>query len=345
MKIFKLILMMIFVFFFIIADINAKVAASDSSSPTIGEGTTIYRERIIDNDKKETMTFEDQKLIKMTIALFEIKPSDTINTKRSEIRIEEGQKCSLQFVTGLHKERHHLDYDAGSKAEMLNIYLTPSIVEGKGVEVLIETSYLMALESGKGSAVFKKNSIKTDIVRNYEEIVVELFNNKEKNKKIVLSITPYIEIIPGPEKYPGLVKFKLVTPILIMNEELLYRNTKTPDFISATESGKDNGVNCYINYFVRKNDIGDFLLSVKPFKGAKKIGIIDNKVLKFKYRNDMFELISLEQILPLEGKWIVYGKHVPVRKIKGSKFERHPFFKGKGGVLVICSKDTESLLW
>ena len=308
--------------------------------------SSMYHERIIEGNKKKALFFEDQQIIKMNIALYEIKPSETINTKKSEIRIEEGQKCTMQFVSGLNRKRSRIDFDKVKDMEMVNIYLTPEIVKGKGVKILIETSYTFAdrKRSFKGNPVTKNNSIKTDIVKNYEEVSVELFRNKQLGKKIVISITPFIETIPAPAKYPGIPKYKLFSPILIMNDELISKSTKSPDFISAAASENDLATNCFIECIVKKDDKGSFLLSVKPFPGSRKIGIVNNKILKFEFRNDMYELISLEQILPLAGKWIIYGRYIPVTWIGEAKFDKHPFIRGKGGVMVVCLKDIRDYL-
>jgi len=120
-------------------------------------------------------------------------------------------------------------------------------------------------------------------------------------------------------KNPGSLLFKTAYNTFID----INRKTSSPSFISADLTAKNRGgkniSNSYIACVIKREYSGIFFLSVKKFRGSKKIGVLKSKKLKFRYNNNYFELISLEPILPVKGKWIVFGKYIPEIDIKKEK--------------------------
>ncbi len=292
--------------------------------------------------------YKSKTFIKLSIKIIEIKSSKSILKSELAIKVIDGEEGSVRIGSGPPVKKP-INYKSKIKREMMVINISPKIIKDKGIRLSIKTSYFVtddayAKFNNRKDQSQSANSSSDVLTANLEEVMIDLLENKKKKSKIVMKVTPFIETISGAKVYPGIVKFKLMTPILIMNDELIYKNTSSPDFMSGVSSDKTIKSSCFIECIVRKKNTGSFLLSVKPFKGLKKVGVVNNKIMKFRFEKDKFELISLEQILPLEGKWIIYGMHIPVKKFGGDPLDRNPFIKGKGGVYVLCVGDVEEYL-
>lgn len=352
-KVFRIIIaVMVFTFLCGTGMVNPETGKTKTDKKDLKKGKLWTHQSVSKSKKEDDLIFDTIKLIEMSIAIFEIKPSDTITKTRSKITVLEGQKCSIQFASGRNKQKIPIDYSIKLKREMIKIFMTPKIIEKKGIEILIETLYTYTKNA---SGVEKKEkyspvkSTKTILAKNYEEIIVDLFENKAEEKKIVLKIIPYIKKIPGPGIYPADPKYKLSNAILIMNDELISKKlgNNVPKLVSSSvkKKGKNAADDCFVACIVKRGNKGTFILSVKPFKGSKKIGILDGKILKFRYNKDKFELVSLDPFLPLKGKWIVYGKNIPeltLNKPKGMSF--YPYIGKKGGVVILCGEGYKKII-
>ena len=292
--------------------------------------------------------YRTEKYIKFSMKILEVTPSETILKSESTIKVGDGKECMFTFGSSSPLKKP-IDYKSVVEREMIIVKITPSIIKDKGIHLKINTKYYISDDAYAKFNNRKENSQSAEssseaIAGNYEEVVIELLENKKDRKKILLKLIPFIESEKEIKNYPGVVKFKLNTPILILNDELIYRNVSSSDLISGVISEKAKKGSCFIECIIRKENKGTFILSVKPFKGMIKVGTITNKIMKFRFGIDNFELISLEQILPLEGKWNLYGMRRPKEKIMGTKLDRNPYINGKGGVYIVCVKDAEEYL-
>ncbi len=313
---------------------------------------TVYSEKKSNDNKKSDIIFKDKKIINLSISVLEVRPSETIIKLKPQIFVEDGQSCSLRFGKRFRNRKYSTGNSIKLNGESVNIMLIPRIVKDKGVEISIKTRYFYLKDSNmsgkkrKPLELLLKRSVFT---RNDEEIAVDLLENKREKKKIVLLITPFIKIIPGPSLYRENAKYKLSDPIFIMNNELISNQNGSPSFISEGLTSKNRTgkkfLNSYIACVLKNRFKGTIFLSVKKFKGSKKIGILNNKKLKFRYNDNNFELISLESILPVKGKWIVFGKYISDRDIRKEKsLDLSPLVGDRGGIVIVSGKDFEKVI-
>ena len=237
---------------------------------------------------------EPKKYINVQIDLLEIKPSKTLMLTNPRIRIENGHTGSL--VQGTQTPPNNIA-----------INIVPAIVEGKGIDLKVEFIKEPEMKEKKEEKIFLKNA---------ESAVVELFENKAKESKIAIRITPFVEVVDAAKEYPRPIsEVRLNDSFLLLNEDKLIAQGS----LNATSDADD------IYLFFNCDGKGLFVLSFKPFEGAEPKGVVKGKILRIKFGEDEFKWMCREPILP-EGKWLVWVRHNP-------NLKQITIGKGREGIL------------
>jgi len=232
-------------------------------------------------DLEEELQLDLNRIIDLKIEILEIKPTQTILIASPTIRTENG--ATVRFLAGRNKE------------SSLQIDITPSIEEGKGIKLKI---------GSKIGDMMTENKIETLLTRNLESALIEMLKNKSDNSKLAIKITPFVVAIEPAKEYPKPVyELQLNDFVLLMNNDRLIAKGSLQ---TKSEQGE------FILYFYVEGK-GIYVLSFKPFEGAKKEGVANGKVIKIKHGEDYFEWICQDPILA-EGKWLVWVRNNPTFK-------------------------------
>jgi hypothetical protein len=152
------------------------------------------------------------------------------------------------------------------------------------------------------------------IVNDGDTLVLDLLENPKTGSK-VQDLIKATTTESGTGKY-----FENVEPT---DFSINYINLKLVDFKTlvnkiVVEEKRGFPANSHIIGF-RFKDKGRFLLSAfqqDKKHNFQKIGYIENNKMFFKNQTDSFEIISKENILPLKGKWTLWGKYTSESEIK-----------------------------
>lgn len=268
------------------------------------------------------------KLIELNIKVLEILPTDTNVKTEHKITIRNGQEVSLVFgeQAPVGKEKYN--------NETVVLKICPNIIVNKGIEITIkgEIQY-----SGRG-LITTTNRV---MAKNYEEIIVTIFDNRQENKKLVARITPCIKTIQGAMNYPADlgISIQLSDAKLLKNEKLI--TVIESLHLSISSKGSYGYLNCHI-----KGE-GVYVLGFRPFSDSKKVGVINGHQMRFKFEDDQFELSSNKPILDQPGKWILYGlkidnpeksvyiKRILNMKIYGNQNEKFKKKKMNGNYMTV----------
>jgi hypothetical protein len=177
------------------------------------------------------------------------------------------------------------------------VEVTPVIIEDKGIEMKIKLFY-------DGKAVKEQ----TVFTRNLESVVVELYEKKDEYIKIADKITPLVQVIKPVKMYPFPVEeIKISGAILLLKNKKGHTGVQVGGVSSLSAKG-DGKVPIFLYFFLKGK--GVYVMSFKPFKGAKPLGIVKGNIIRIKHRDDYFEYITRENIFP-HGKWLVWIRHNP----------------------------------
>ncbi|MGA2533039.1 MAG: hypothetical protein ABSG19_08380 [Candidatus Aminicenantales bacterium] len=242
---------------------------------------------------------EPKTYIRLRVDILEIEPSETHTIASPSITTENGKPAEIIM---------------GAQKESLSIRITPTIVEKKGVELKIEFQKEPEMK-GKSSA--------EAFVQNGESAVIELFENKSRNSKISLKVTPLIEVVTPTKEYPGPVReLRLDDSYLIKNDDKLIAHGN----LSATSDQGEISL-----WFT--DDHGLFVLGFKRFEGAEPVGFVQGTTIKIKFGEVIYKWASRNPILP-EGKWLVWVLHNPPG-YKGLSIKNGQGILGKNGMIGI----------
>jgi hypothetical protein len=211
----------------------------------------------------------------------------------------------------------------GSKLQDLTYHISiiPHVIEGKGVKIKVQYTIEPQMKAPLEIILTIGNS---------ESAVIELMENKSKDSKLMLKITPLIIKVGPIEAYPVDIKsLNLEDSILTMNDELVIAKGSL-----RAESDKNE---IFIYFFARGK--GLYVISFKPFEGAEKKGVASDNVLRMKYGEDYFEWTSRDSILP-KGKWPVWVRRNPQFDFAGKTGGLLSTKNGYAGILT----DTETML-
>lgn len=259
------------------------------------DGLTI----IYESKKQEDFLIEPKKYINLQVEVLEIKPSKTILISSPKFTIEDGKPGTIR---------------QGTLTSSIEVILVPTIVEGKGIDFKIEFQKSPEMNEKKAMRVLLKNA---------ESAVVELLENKAKESKLAIKITPFVEVVEPAEEYPGHINnLRLADSFLLLNEDKLIARGS----LEATSDSDD------VYLFFNSGDKGFFVLSFKPFEGAEPKGVARGKVLKIKFGDNEFEWICRDPILS-EGSWLVWVRRNP--SLQKILVEKERAILGKNGLIGI----------
>ena len=265
----------------------------------------------IDSENKaiyDLNLLESRSYIDLNLVLMEITKTNSEIYLNPSIRSQDGLAANLVW---------------GSKLKDLSfqISIIPHVIEGKGVELKVQ--YTIGPQ-------MKAPLEKTLLIGNSESAVIELMENKSKDSKFMLKITPMINKVGPIKAYPEDIKsLKLEDSILAMNDDLVIAKGSL-----RAESDKNE---IFIYFFARTK--GLYVISFKPFEGAEKKGVASDNVLRMKYGEDYFEWTSRDSILP-KGKWPVWVRRNPQFDFAGKTGGLLSTKNGYAGILT----DTETML-
>jgi len=267
-----------------------------------GERVTIYKDKGLtimrSSYQEDDFLVEPKIYINLQVDILEIKPSKTILLGSPKIRIEDGQTGALR---------------QGTLASSIAISFVPTIIEGKGIEFKIEFIKTPEMTEKREEKIFLKNA---------ESAVLELLENKAKESKLAIRMTPLIEVVNAAKSYPRpITELRLTDSFLLLNEDRLIAQGS----LEAT-SDKDD------IYLFFSSEKGLFVLSFKPFEGAEAKGVAYGRILKIKLGDDEFEWMCRESILP-DGRWLVWVRHNP--SIQKISIEKGTGIIGKNGLMGI----------
>jgi hypothetical protein len=224
---------------------------------------------------------EPRFFINLNLVIMEVTKSATDILSSSNIRALDGFPANL--VMGGGPQFKELSFQ---------ISIIPHVIEAKGIDLKVQY---------KIGPQMKAPVDKSLLVGNSESAVIELMENESKESKLMLKITPLISKIGPIEAYPEEIKtLKLENSILTMNDDLVIAKGSL-----RAESDKDE---IYIYFSVRGR--GLYVISFKPFKGAEKMAVVSDNVLRMKSGEDYFEWTSSEIILS-KGKWPAWVRRNP----------------------------------
>jgi hypothetical protein len=251
---------------------------------------------------------EPRSSIDLNLVFMEITKTNSEIYLNPSIRAQDGFAANLEW---------------GSKLKDLSfqISIIPHVIEGKGVELKVQ--YTIGPQ-------MKAPLEKTLLIGNSESAVIELMENKPKESKFMLKITPMINKVGPIEAYPEDIKsLKLEDSILTMNDELVIAKGSL-----RAESDKNE---IFIYFYARGK--GLYVISFKPFEGAEKKGVASDNVLRLKYGEDYFEWTSRDSILP-KGKWPAWVRRNPQFDFAGKTGGLLSTKNGYAGIIT----DTETML-
>lgn len=220
---------------------------------------------------------KQKKIIELRIEHLEIRATETIPL---------GDVVKIEVENGTKVKCVH----SSTSLPLIEIELTPTIIEKKGIEILIKIFH--------ERKVIKEETI---VTKNLEPFIVELLKKKDGDVRIVDKVIPFITLIEPAKMYPEpILMIKMDDYRLLLNDRLIMKGGQR-----AINVGSEQ-----IFLFFYINEKGIFVLSFKPFEGAEPHGIVRDNIIKIKHNKDYFEWISKEPILP-EGKWLVWVKNNP----------------------------------
>jgi hypothetical protein len=215
--------------------------------------------------------------INLGIDLLEIMPSTTTTIASPRVKTENGKSAEIV---------------QGNRENVLSIRVIPSIIYGKGIDLKIDFKKEPEMKESRQEKVFLQNG---------DSAVLELFENKARQSKIAVKLTPFVEVIAPAKEFPRKIsEIQLKDSFLTLNEDKLIAKGS----LNAVSDADD------IFLFFSCEERGLFLLFFRPTEGAKPMGAVNGKVLKIKIGEDTFEWESRDPILP-EGKWLVWVKNIP----------------------------------
>jgi hypothetical protein len=253
---------------------------------------------------------EPRSYIDLNLVLMEITKTNSDIDFSSSIRAQDGFAANLIWGGG-----------PKYKDMRFQISIIPHVIEGKGVELKVQY---------KIGPQMKAPLEKTLMIGNSESAVIELMENKSKESKLMLKITPLINKVGPIEAYPEEIKsLNLEESILTMNDELVIAKGSL-----RAESDKNE-----IFIFFYAQGRGLYVISFKPFEGAEKKGVASGNVLRMKYGEDYFEWTSRDSILP-KGKWPAWVRRNPQFDFAGKTGGLLSTKNGYAGIVT----DTETML-
>jgi hypothetical protein len=254
---------------------------------------------IQESQKQKDFVLETKKYVNLQVEVLEIRPSKTILISSPKLTVEDGKPGTIR---------------QGTLTSSIAITIVPSIVEGKGIDCKIEFLKSPEMAEKKGESVLLKNG---------ESAVMELFENKAKESKLAIKLTPLIEVVEAAKEFPGGInQLRLTDSFLLLNEDKLIARGN----LNAASDSDD------IYLFFNSGDKGFFVLSFKPFAGAEPRGVVEGKILQIKFGDDEFEWVCHDPILP-EGSWLVWVRHNP--SLQKIVVEKASAILGKNGLIGI----------
>jgi len=264
--------------------------------------STIVRFQPSGEETDDEFIVEPRTYIRLRVDILEIEPSETHSIASPSIRIQNQKSAEITM---------------GSPEESLSIQITPIIKEKKGIE--LEFAFQKKPE-------MKDKRLEKAFALNGESVVIELFENKNRNSKISLKVTPLIEVIKPMKEYPGAVhELHLDDSYLLKNDDKLIAHGN----LSATTS--DDGEICL--WFA--DDEGLFVLGFRRFDGAEPSGFVRGTEIKIKFGDVHYKWVNRNPLLP-EGKWIVWVLRYPPR-FKNLIEKSSQGILGKNGMIGIAA--------
>jgi hypothetical protein len=250
-----------------------------------GESITVLRDKdamtVIRSpsgaSSEDDFLVEPKKNIRLRAEILELKPTETRLVSSPTVVTENGKEAV--FIQG-------------NREGSIHIKMIPFIVEGKGIDLTIGFTKEPEMKEEKKEKVFLQNG---------ESAVMELYENKAKNSRLGLKITPFVEVVDPAREYSDKIhEVRLTDSFLFLNEDKLIARGEL-----AVKSAEDD-----IYLFFLCDGKGLFVLSFKPFEGAEPKGVVKGKTLRIKFGGDTYDWLSQNPILP-EGKWLVWVRHNP----------------------------------
>jgi len=227
---------------------------------------------------------QPRKIITFEVEHLLLKPTETISLfKTKNLRTESGLALHYQYTA-----------PTGTKDEV-GLEITPTIVEDKGIDLKIEI-----LHNGK--------SVKSERIlsRNFDPVLIELMENKDDHSKLVEKLTPLIQVVSPPQKYPkALDILEMNGHVLVMNDTMVINGTRGSRLSIGGGSEEDPA---FLYFWIKGK--GAYVLSFWPFVGADPIGVVSENTIRIRHGKDFFAWLSSKPILP-EGKWRVWVRNNP----------------------------------
>ncbi len=240
-----------------------------------GEFTVIQQEGRQNDDD---FLLEPRTYISIGLELLEITPSATTVMSSSRVTTENGKPGY---------------YRQGNRDGSLSLRFVPSIIDSKGIELKFDFKKEPEMKESRQGKILLQNTYSA---------ILELFENKARQSKIAVKITPFVEVVESAKLFPREIsEIQLKDSFLIQNEDKLIAKGS----LSAVAGSND------IFLFFTSEGKGLFLLFFRPTEGAKPMGVVNGKILHIKIGEDTFEWQGRDPILP-DGKWIVYVRPIPL---------------------------------
>lgn len=239
-----------------------------------GEFTVIQQE---DRQKDDDFLMESKTYINIGIELLEITPSATTKLSSARVRTENGKPGY---------------YRQGNRDGSISIRIVPSIIDSKGIELKYDFKKEPEMKEPRQGEI---------LLQNTDSGILELFENKDRQSKIAVKITPFVEVTEPAKLFPREIsEIQLKDSFLIQNEDKLIAK----GVLSAVSHSDD------IFLFFTSEGKGLFLLFFRPTEGAKPMGVVNGNILRIKIGEDTFEWQGRDPILPY-GKWLVWVRNIP----------------------------------
>jgi len=239
-----------------------------------GEFTVIQQEG---RQQDDDFLVEPKTYINIGIELLEITPSATTKISSARLRTENGKPSN---------------YRQGNRDGSLSIRLVPSIIDSKGIELKYDFKKVPEMKEPRQGKILLQNTYSA---------ILELFENKARQSKIAVKITPFVEVVELAKLFPREIsEIQLKDSFLIQNEDKLIAKGG----LSAVTHSDD------IFLFFTSEGKGLFLLFFRPTEGAKPMGVVNGNILRIKIGEDTFEWQGRDPILPY-GKWLVWVRNIP----------------------------------
>lgn len=229
----------------------------------------------------EDLLSEPVQVVDMKLSLLEISPAGTKTRALSSERLPDGGGLAgeVAFRSGASGESVHLRYSFQ-------------------IGVLAGGKTKLDLSIGAGAATGAPTQ-KSLVLGDGEAALVEFMEDPSRELRYAFKVVPRARTIAPSQVYP-----KLLTSLKLDAGAMFFDGR----FLMEVGGLEGSGETVFLRVCVA--DVGTFVVSFKPFAGARACGTARGGVLRFKLGEHELKWISATPFLP-EGKWRVFARFEP----------------------------------